>query len=184
MIIGLTGRIAAGKGEIVKFLEGQGFTYTTISQIIRDEAAKLGIAITRKDLQDLGNEIRKKGGPSAWIKRLIENIEETEDYIVDGIRNPGEVEELRNLKNFHLISIDAPQKTRFERVISRNKDSDPNHWEGFIEIDERDFGEEDPLGQQVGKCIGLADFYVFNDNNLENLNNKILEIWEEIREII
>ena len=99
MIIGLTGRIAAGKGYVVAYLLEKGFNYTTVSQLIRDELHKRGIEFTRKNLQDIGDEVRMKEGANAWILRLIKNIKDRENYIVDGIRNPAEVTELKKMKD-------------------------------------------------------------------------------------
>lgn len=131
MIIGLTGRIAAGKGFIKDFLEKIGFEYHTISDVVREEAAKREIEITRKNLQDLGNEVRNKEGPGAWARRIIEKFESGKNYIIDGIRNPGEVEELRKIKDFFLIAVDAPQEKRYERLRLRAKPSDPKTWGVF-----------------------------------------------------
>lgn len=181
MIIGLTGRIASGKGEVVKFLENKGFDYSTISNAVREEAKKRGMEITRSNLQDLGNEIRQKEGAGGWIKKILENFDLNKNLIIDGIRNPGEIEELRKKKDFFLISIDAPKKIRFERVLKRAKPSDPNTWEGFLEIDNRDFGEKNPLGQQVGECMALSDFQIFNDSSVEELNKKIREVFDKIK---
>ncbi len=180
MIIGLTGRISSGKGFIKNFLEKIGFKYYTFSDVVREEAAVRGIEITRKNLQDLGNEVRNKEGPGAWAKRIIEKLELGKNYIVDGIRNPGEVEELRKIKNFFLIAVDAPQEERYERLRLRAKPSDPKTWEGFLEIDNRDFGEDDPKGQQVCKCMEMADFFIFNNSNIEVLMERIKDVYKQI----
>ena len=181
MIIGLTGRIAAGKGKIVDFLSSKGFEYYTISKVVREEAERLGLAITRDELQNIGDLIRKKEGAGAWAKRLIKKFDKNKSYIVDGIRNPGEIKELRKCKNFHLIAIDAPQKIRFERMLKRAKPSDPVTWEEFIKIDERDYEDKDnPLGQQVGLCMKQADFIIENNTDLEELDNKIKKIYSGV----
>ena len=181
MLIGLTGRIASGKGEIVGCLKRKGFEYCTISQVVREEAAKINIPITRESLQDVGNLIRKHEGSGGWIKRLIKRLDLNKNNIIDGIRNPGEILELRKIKNFGLISVDAPQKTRYQRVLSRGKESDPKIWEEFLKTDERDFGEnESEEGQQVGRCMALADFHLMNDSTLEEFNKKIDEVYAKI----
>jgi len=179
MLIGLTGRIAAGKGEIVEYLKKRGFEYCTISQVVRAEAAKINLPITRDSLQDVGNLIRKHQGSGEWIKRLIQSLDLSKNNIIDGIRNPGEIMELGKIKGFVLISVDAPQKKRYERVLSRNKESDPKDWTGFLEIDNRDFGEEDAFGQQVGKCMKLADFNLINDSTKEEFHKKIEEVYKK-----
>jgi len=37
------------------------------------------------------------------------------------------------------------------------------------------------MGQQTGKCIELADFKIINNSGLEELKDKIENIWEEIK---
>ena len=185
MLIGLTGRIAAGKGQVAEYLKAKGFEYYTISQMVREEAAKIKIPITRESLQDVGNLIRKHEGIGGWIKRIIKIIDLKKNYVIDGIRNPGEIEELKRIKNFFLISVDAPQKIRFERVLSRGKESDPKTWEEFVKADLRDFGEsEEKSGQQVGKCMAMADFHLINDSTIEEFNKEIEKLYKEILEKI
>ena len=41
MIIGLTGRIASGKGETAEYFKKKGFEYYTISQMVRELTSKL-----------------------------------------------------------------------------------------------------------------------------------------------
>ena len=175
MIIGLTGRIASGKSMLADYLKNKGFSYITISMVVREEAAKRGIEITRKNLQDLGNEVRQKEGGGAWTKRIIAVIK-GKNYVVDGIRNPGEIAELRKLNDFVLISVDAPADVRCARVLERAKPSDPTTREGFLEMDKRDFGEKNPMGQQVGKCMRLADFNLVNDGTIKEFEEKISEL--------
>ena len=80
MLIGLTGRIASGKGQIVEYLEKKGFEYYTISKVVREEAAKINIPITRESLQDVGNLIRRYEGSGGWIKRLIQRLDLSKIY--------------------------------------------------------------------------------------------------------
>ena len=183
MIIGLTGRIASGKGEVAEFLKEKGFDYYTISQKVRELAGKINLPIKRESLQDFANLIRKYEGAGAWVRRIIvENVSDIEkrNYVIDGIRNPGEIEELKKTGNFILISIDAPFEIRYERVLKRNKDSDPKERGEFIKIDTRDFGEADQDGQQVGKCMAMADFHLMNDSTLEEFHGKIEDVYRKI----
>ena len=181
MIIGLTGRIAAGKGVVANYLKGKGFNYLSLSQAVRDEATKRGIEHTRKNLQDLGNELRIKQGNSVWAQKIIKLIVDGH-HVIDGIRNHKEILELKKLKDFILVSVDAPQEIRFKRVILRGKISDPKIWEDFLILDKRDFGEENDSGQQVSKCMELADIKIIN--NYQNIKAKIKEIEKIFKEIL
>ncbi len=62
----------------------------------------------------------------------------------------------------------------------RTKPSDPKTWEEFLEIDKRDFGEADLKGQQVCKCMEMADFYIFNNSSIKILLKRIEELYSEI----
>lgn len=180
MIIGLTGRIASGKEAVSRFFIEKGFKHFFVSKELREELEKRGMEISRKNLQDLGDELRAKEGNGFLAKRMLEKLD-SGNFVIDGIRNPGEVDEFRKEKNFVLIAIDAPQKIRYERSISRSKTSDAKTWEEFLKMDERDLGEEIESGQQVGKCMAMADFKIYNDSDLDALNIKIKEIFEKIK---
>lgn len=181
MIIGFTGRIAAGKETLKDFFIKKGFDYFTLSQMLIEEMEKKGIPITRNNLQNYGDMLRKKQGAGVLMEIFLKKINPNGNHIIDGIRNPGEVIELKK-HNSILIAIDAPQKSRFERLLKRAKPSDPKTWEEFLKVDDRDFSDKDnPLGQQVGKCMEMADFTIINDGNVEDLKKKIEEVWNRIQ---
>ncbi len=165
MIIGLTGSKASGKGAIAEFLKKDKAAYFSLSDIVREEATKkLGKNWGIKDLQDVGNELREKEGPGTLARILVKKLQKEEYSIVDGIRNLGEIEVLRAQPNFYLVGVDAYRKTRFERMLSRGRESDPKTMEDFIIADSRDQGAgESSTGQQVGLCMDSSDFMLFND---------------------
>lgn len=180
MIIGLTGGMVSGKRTIAEFLSEKGFIVFAFSDIITDELRKKGIPITRKYQQDLGNEIRNEKGPGELAKRLMTKMESGKNYVVDGIRNPGEIIELRKKKDFILIAIDSPQKLRFERIVSRGMERDPKIWEDFLKADSRDFAEENPNGLQIKKCMEMFDYHILNNGTLEELKKKVEDVLERI----
>jgi len=185
MIIGLTGSLGAGKDTIIEYLASHGFQYFNLSNELREMATKRGIELTRTNLQDLGNEIRLQEGNGALILRVMAKTEPLYDYVIAGIRNPGEIQELKKNKNFFLISIDAPAQLRFTRLTKRNRESDPRTWEEFLKIDSRDKGDgEAENGQQVAASIELADFHMYNDGDIGAANQKIKEIVGKITDII
>ena len=183
MIIGLTGSLAAGKGVVSDFLKEKGFVYLSLSNELREIAKQRKIELTRENLQNLGNQLREIEGPGVLAKIVIDKIK-SQQYskaIIDGIRNPAEIEELKKLKNFFLISVDAPQQIRFERMKERNRESDPIVWEEFLRIDIKDKGGgELETGQGVEKCMSKADFVLINQGSLEEIKKRIEELYEEI----
>lgn len=178
MIIGLTGTKASGKGEVAEILKGKGFSYSSTSDRVREEAVSRGIEkYTIKQLQDIGNELRVRFGSGVLAERTLQKLEGEGKCVIDGIRNPGEVEVLKREKDFILIAVDAPLQQRYGRLRQRDRESDPKDWASFIEMDRRDRGiNEVNSGQQVERCMQMADFRIFNDENLGELKFKIDEL--------
>ena len=169
-IIGIVGPLACGKGVVAEYLiKNGGYTSFSLSSLVHDEAKKRGITtLTRTLMQDIGDDMRKNEGDDVLAKRAIEKFQvssfKLQKLIIEGIRNPGEVEYLRTLPGFFLIAIDAPQRVRYQRVLARKKPWDPKDWKSFLKIDGRDQGDkQNANGQQVRKCMDMADVKI--DNN-------------------
>jgi len=177
MLIGLVGPIASGKGVVGEYLVKKKFHRYTLSDEVREEAMKLGIVIRRKELQDLGNEMRQTHGEGYWAKIIVEKTEIGKDYVIDGIRNPGEVAVFRALKDFVLVGVDAPIEVRLQRITQRNKDSDPRTLEEIRLIERRDRGiGEQKHGQQVQICYDAADFFIYNNGSVEDVEREVEKI--------
>ena len=182
MIIGITGPIASGKSVLVEMLIEKGFTYYRISEEVREEAKKRGIPMERKAFQDLGNAMREKYGNGYWVERLCSKINLENKYVIDGIRNPGEIDVLKKIGNFRLIGIEAPIEKRFQWILMRNKDSDPKTIDEIKAIDSRDRGVGEPnSGQQSAKCYDLADDCIKNEGTFEELSKNIGELLETLK---
>ena len=184
-VIGITGTIGAGKNVIKQFLLRRYDCYhVTLSDVIRGELERKKPGFNRKTLQDMGNELRQKYGLGILAKMAIEYLpRDKELIIIDGIRNPGEVEFLRKKfgNDFVLIAVDAPQRKRFEHLQQRGDQKDPKTWEEFVAVDERDKGKGEPeYGQQVAKCLKLADVTLINDGSIEQLEQKVADFMKNI----
>ncbi len=173
--IGLTGPLASGKGEVSKYLKLRGFKYISLSDMVREELKKRRLEETRDNLMMIGNSLRKEEGAGVFGKRVKEKIENGNkelNWVIDGIRNPAEIEELRKMEKFFLLAVAAPKETLIERVKNRKRRSDPLSEEQIEKKLMREWGiDEPPDGQQVGACMGEADFFVMNDASLEELHN-------------
>jgi dephospho-CoA kinase len=105
-----------------------------------------------------------------------------EFIIIDGIRNPGEVEFLKKVSDFYLIAVDAPIEIRFERLKKRGGPKDVQTMEEFVQLNERDLGINEPIyGQRVKDCMSIADFTVVNDNGRKDLEDKVLGVMKQIK---
>lgn len=185
MIIGLTGKNAAGKGEIAKHLQSKGFVYFSLSDALREEAAKRGLEHSRNNLINLGNELRKTYGNSVLAKRINEKIEELKaqgktDFVIDSIRNPGEIEELRKNEGFLLVGVVTDEKIRFQRLLKRGRIGDAASFEEFQEQEQRENNNE-ASGQQLDKCLAMADKHISSNGTIDEANKEFDEWMESIK---
>ena len=174
MILGLTGPNASGKGEAAEYIKSKGFIYHSLSDILRQECEKLGLEPIRENLIDLGNKLRRKNGPSFLAVSIVGKLTKTENYIVDSIRNPFEVEELRKIKNFILIGIDASVEERFKRSLKRKRHGDAETLRDFIVKEDKE-NRDDIENQQIRRCLDMADVVIVNDSTIEEFHSKIDE---------
>ena len=172
MLIGLTGRNAAGKGEVARYLQTKSFYYYSLSDAIRDEIRSRGEQLTRERLIIVGNELRQKYGSNVLAERILAKIEDDKHYVIDSIRNPAEVEAFRAAKNFKLVRIEAPPQVRFERILSRHRESDPSTFDEFVALENRE-AEGDDTSQNLVKVELMADDTLVNDGPLSKLYPQI-----------
>ena len=55
-LIGITGAFGSGKTTAAQYLEDKGYTVVVLSKPLEEEAIKRKLPMTRKTLQDIGNE--------------------------------------------------------------------------------------------------------------------------------
>ncbi len=144
-----------------------------LSDVIRKELANPNPS--GKELQDKGDELRSQKGESALVEMAIPELlkRQPERIVIDGIRNPGEVKYLRRFSNFFLIGMDGNRDERLKRYRVKMKAQDPAAPEisdqDFFKLDERDSGKgQPPHGQNVTRCLDLADFQIINNTPWDN----------------
>ncbi len=171
-IIGLTGTNASGKTEVAEYLKRQGFAYYSLSDILREEATRRGLDHSRQSLIKLGNSLRKKHGAGILAKMVKEKLKRGV-FVIDSIRNPKEIEELRMPPaDFLLLGIDAPVEIRFKRALKRGRAGEGKTLEQFIE-NERLENSKNKESQQLSKCLKMADKLIINDGTKKELYRKI-----------
>ena len=176
ILIGITGGFGSGKSKASSFFELKGFEKIILSSFLEEEAIKRGFKkITRKILQDIGNEWRKKFGHGILAEKAVDYIKrkKIKKAVIDGIRNAGEVERLRKEKNFVLLAIIADKQNRFQR-LKNLKRREKLTWEIFKRLDKRDMGlGQKHTGLQVAACQKLADVVIKNNGIPEEFVEKL-----------
>ena len=172
MIIGLTGTMASGKGEVVKYLKNKGFEHYVYSDILKDIAKQRDIEPTRANLQKLGNDIKMESKNLGILSQKMLKKIKTGKAIVDGVRNADEIRELKKRKDVYIIGISASQKLRYNRIRKRNREGDPKTFSEFKRLDNLENRGKNK-GQEINKCAKMADFSIINNGALEHLKKKV-----------
>ncbi len=180
MILGLTGPNAAGKGEVASHLERCGFKLHSLSDIVREEAARQGFPPEREHLIRVGNDLRRELGAGALATRILSRLGQRD--VVDSIRNPAEVAVLREREDFVLLGITAQPETRFRRSLERGRPGDPETFEVF-QARERQENSSDPGAQQLGATFELADHVLCNNGDLDGLGSAVDDLLASLQTV-
>ena len=117
-----------------------------------------------------------------YIKRINEKIRNNakKDFVIDSIRNPGEIEELRKNKGFLLIGVVTDQKIRFQRLLKRGRVGDAATFEKFRKQEDLENNDE-ASGQQLDKCLELADKHISSNGTIEEANRDFDELADSLK---
>lgn len=175
--------------HVVKLIEGY-YPYALGEQL---EVPETDSSSRRKLLQGAGTKLRQidleltgkiitaeiSRKAQIWEKNGKTKSIGTTVFIVDCLKNSNEVSFLRKIygDEFYLIYIHASREKRWRREVDY-KGWKENERVEFEERDKVDYNEEiaDPkaikAGQQVGKLSSVADYYIVNNQNRENLKEE------------
>ncbi|NYZ75325.1 AAA family ATPase [Candidatus Micrarchaeota archaeon] len=181
--IGLTGTLGSGKGtvlEIIKKQFGENVVSYGTGDFVREEVTRRGLTQDRPNQQKVANEMRATRGTGVLAEKALEKAAllppSIKLVLVDGIRNPGEVQVLRNAigKNFVLWAIDAPIEVRYERIRKRAREGEHLlSFEEFKASEEKEKKASDAAAQSIPACMALADGLIENNGPLEELEKKV-----------
>ncbi len=177
-VVGLVGPIASGKGTVAQYLSKKGYKSYSLSDRIREEITARGLTITRESLNMVSNDLRQNLGSDILAKRTAEIIEQegSEFVVVDAIRNPAEINFLKQKFQAKIIGIVADQKKRFDLFMKRGTNTTGiSSWEEFKALDDAELIQEGKYKQQVNECLKFTDAIIENNGTFDDLNAKIDE---------
>ncbi|MSP92567.1 MAG: hypothetical protein EXR79_12325 [Myxococcales bacterium] len=180
MIVGLTGRNAAGKGTVAAWFRARGFAYTSLSDAIRVWLAGQGKEPTRDHLIWGGRALRRAGGPGVLAERTLAALVPESDVIVDSIRTPAEVAVLRARPDFVLLEVHASEAVRWQRLAARGRAGDAATLEEFRRQEGAELSSADSAAQQLVATAALADIIVPNDGDEADLAVRLDALWRRL----
>jgi|SRR5208282_1750355 len=159
LVIGITGRIAAGKTTAGKYLNSKyGFQYLRYSQVLSDWLANDSQG--NPHLQKIGWEVMEKGMQSDLNRRLIAQIKPYVDVAVDGLRHPLDYECLKKTfpSSFHLLFIDTSPIKRWDRKKIQSR---------YATLDAFEAADAHPVEQQIELFRPRATEAIRNEGTLQ-----------------
>ncbi len=171
MKLAFVGQPAVGKDAAAEYIEKKyKLTHISSGNIIREyvKANNLG-DLDRKNLQIVGNNLRKERGGDVLVKIAFERI--TDNLILSGLRAIDEVSTFKKLGGT-VIAITAPLEKRYGLAKLRGRIDDNASIEDFIKIEKEESSNPDRNSQNVDTVISMADIEIVNDGTLEELYMK------------
>lgn len=86
VVVGISGRICAGKTTAAEFLKRKGFAYTRFSLVVDDEIRRLGQVPNRETRQKVGLEINRTKGQRWLCEQVLARVAGQPLVVVDGLR--------------------------------------------------------------------------------------------------
>lgn len=170
----------AGKSVCVNYLKNKGFPFAYFGGITLDEIKRRGMEVNEASEKLVREDIRAKEGKGAYAVRIIKQIEEffdeDKDYVVvDGLYSWTEYKIFKESfgDNAIIIAIMTPRKERHERLTTRAVRP--------LTVEEasgRDWAEIENL--EKGGPIANADYFLANDNNVQELEEDLQRLLDKL----
>ena len=175
-IVGMTG---AGKSEVARVFEENGFTRVRFGDVTDEEIRKRGLELDEKNERYIRELLRKEHGMAAYAKLNLPRIDSAlrhSDVVIDGLYSWEEYTFLKTYygEDFYVVAVWASPRTRYARLTSRL-----NRHLTLEEAASRDRAEVENINK--GGPIAMADYTIINESSLENLKEEAKRIISILR---
>lgn len=172
-IVAFVGLAGSGKSTAIDYLTEKGYPKVYFGGIILDAMTKAGLEHTQENEKPFREELRQREGKDFVVKRIIEQINDLIEagqkrVVVDGLYTWTEYKALKRAfpGELTVAAIITPKILRHRRLLNRPVRPLTKH-----EAEQRDWAEIENL--EKGGPIAIADHYIINDGDLENLQRQI-----------
>ncbi|HIA92289.1 TPA: hypothetical protein EYO12_04235 [Candidatus Saccharibacteria bacterium] len=187
MIFGLSGTNGAGKDTVAEILrDNYGYLFISATDILRDEARKRGLDVSRKNLRDISAEWRREFGMGVLIDRGLIEYEKVqsqyEGFVISSLRHPAEADAI-HAAGGKVIWVDADPQLRYQRVQSADRgraSEDKISFEEFLAHEKKEMNVGgDAATLKTAAVKEKSDVTLLNeDDGIEALKSKLASMLE------
>ncbi len=178
-VVAVVGMAGAGKSEVARAFEKNGFTRIRFGDITDEEIEKRNLELNEENERAVREFLREKYGMAVYAQLSLPRIDETSkfsDIVIDGLYSWEEYIFLKKYygEGLYLVAVWASPKTRYDRLTGRS-----DRRLTLEEAANRDKAEIENLNK--GGPIAIADFTVINESSVKNLRAEVKRIISVLR---
>jgi dephospho-CoA kinase len=167
LVIGISGRIYAGKTTTARLLERIGFAYTRFSLVIDDEVEARGELPSRRTRQKVGLEINRTKGQRWLCEQVLRRVRDQALIVVDGLRFRQDHAFLTErygarFLHLHIVAGTDLRRERYDREARGDSSFDQS--------------DGDPVEREVDDLARLAGATINNSSTIGDLERAVVEI--------
>ncbi len=179
-VVAIVGMAGAGKSEVARLFETNGFIKIRFGDVTDEEVKKRGLKLNEANERRIRELLREEHGMSAYAVLNLSKIDlalKRSAVVIDGLYSWEEYTFLRGYygSGFCVIAVWASPKTRYARLAAR-----ANRPLTGEEAASRDKAEMEKLSKSGP--IAMADFTILNESSLESLREKIKNVISGLKE--
>lgn len=180
MILVVVGLQGSGKTTVALMLRGKGFEVIELGDIWRELVKKAGIPMEdTKATREFTMRLREEKGKDIYARYACERIGKgAKKVVIMGVRSTYELDYIREkMKDVRVLALEAPLKTRFERMRGRGKPEDPKTMEAFTWLEERNnqgfMADKSEAVHGLLVLIKNADYVIHNTGSVAKLEEEL-----------
>jgi len=175
-IVGMTG---AGKSEVARLFEENGFIRIRFGDVTDEEIRKRGLELNEENERCIRELLRKECGMSAYAILNLSRIDlarKQSDVVIDGLYSWEEYTFLKTYygEDFYVVAVWASPRTRYARLTGRS-----DRRLTLEEATNRDRAEVENINK--GGPIAIADFTIINESSLKELKKEVKGVISKLK---
>ena len=178
-VVSIVGMAGAGKSEISRLFEENGFTRIRFGDVTDAEVKKRGMELNEENERYIREFLRQEQGMEAYAKLNLPAIDSAlkqSNVVIDGLYSWEEYTFLKEYygDGFSVVAVWASPEKRYARLTDR-----PDRGLTLEEAASRDKTEIENINK--GGPIAMADFTILNESSLDDLRKETKRIISRLK---